>query len=246
MSKREYILDNFLGMSYQAQVNMIEYLDTSIREWGTNRVIREFSETFSDYQEKLRLLLEFKDAYPEFNSDRRRLTRKKALDELKESAFEHHISNSDERVKGQFIFSGRYYNEAKRYYETRPVSPEEVQEFLTEYEQLSTKAKREFIEELIFAYQRINHLELPNPETMLEEYKPIILSIIGKELMPYYNKLYKEEQLRLILNIVEDYRWFKIDEDYYNRKVNRLKDRPKVIRLTKQETLKCCKDYLDD
>lgn len=62
---------------------------TSVNNWGTNRVAREYNETFGDYLEKLKLLLSFKEEYKDFNSNKRRLTRKIVLDELKDAAQEH-------------------------------------------------------------------------------------------------------------------------------------------------------------
>ena len=56
MRKREYILENFIGMSHIDQLNLINYLEKSVKEWGTNRIVREFESTFGRYQEKLELL----------------------------------------------------------------------------------------------------------------------------------------------------------------------------------------------
>ena len=245
MRKREHILENFIGMSHEEQLNLINYLEKSVKEWGTNRIVREFESTFGRYQEKLELLLGFIKAYPTYNSDKRRLTRRKTFEELRDAAENHHISNCDERVIQQFAYSGEYYGETKRYFRPEPVTQEQINDFKTEYESLSINMKRDFIEDMLFAYQRINHLELPNQTPMLELYKPTMLNILGEDLMTYYDKLYPSEQMRLIVRILDDYRWLKEDEEYYNIKVQNLKERPKEIRLQKQQTIATCKNYLE-
>ena len=186
----------------------------------------------------------FIKAYPTYNSDKRRLTRRKTFEELKDAAEEHHISNCDERVIQQFAYSEEYYKETKRYFRPEPVTQEQIADFKTEYESLSINMKRDFIEDMLYAYQRINHLALPNQTSMIEAYKPIMLNILGEDLMPYYNKLYPSEQMNLIVRILDNYRWLKEDEEYYNTKVQRLKEKPKEIRLLKHQTLSACESNL--
>ena len=186
----------------------------------------------------------FIKAYPTYNSDKRRLTRRKTFEELKDAAEEHHISNCDERVIQQFAYSEEYYKETKRYFRPEPVTQEQITNFKTEYESLSINMKRDFIEDMLYAYQRINHLALPNETSMIEAYKPIMLNILGEDLMPYYNKLYPSEQMNLIVRILDNYRWLKEDEEYYNTKVQRLKEKPKEIRLLKHQTLSACERNL--
>ena len=186
----------------------------------------------------------FIKAYPTYNSNKRRLTRRKTFEELKDAAEEHHISNCDERVIQQFAYSEEYYKETKRYFRPEPVTKEQITDFKTEYESLSINMKRDFIEDMLYAYQRINHLALPNQTSMIEAYKPIMLNILGEDLMPYYNKLYPSEQIRLIVRILDNYRWLKEDEEYYNIKVQRLKEKPKEIRLLKHQTLSACESNL--
>lgn len=186
----------------------------------------------------------FIKAYPTYNSDKRRLTRRKTFEELKDAVEEHHISNCDERVIQQFAYSGEYYEETKRYFRPEPVTQEQIADFKTEYESLSINMKRDFIEDMLYAYQRINHLALPNQTSMIEAYKPIMLNILGEDLMPYYNKLYPSEQMNLIVRILDNYRWLKEDEEYYNTKVQRLKEKPKEIRLLKHQTLSACESNL--
>ena len=186
----------------------------------------------------------FIKAYPTYNSDKRRLTRRKTFEELKDAAEEHHISNCDERVIQQFTYSEEYYKETKRYFRPEPVTQEQIADFKTEYESLSINMKRDFIEDMLYAYQRINHLALPNQTSMIEAYKPIMLNILGEVLMTYYNKLYPSEQMNLIVRILDDYRWLKEDEEYYNIKAQRLKEKPKEIRLLKHQTLSACESNL--
>ena len=186
----------------------------------------------------------FIKAYPTYNSDKRRLTRRKTFEELKDAAEEHHISNCDERVIQQFTYSEEYYKETKRYFRPEPVTQEQIADFKTEYESLGINMKRDFIEDMLYAYQRINHLALPNQTSMLEAYKPIMLNILGEDLMSYYNKLYPSEQMNLIVRILDNYRWLKEDEEYYNTKVQRLKEKPKEIRLLKHQTLSACESNL--
>ena len=186
----------------------------------------------------------FIKAYPTYNSNKRRLTRRKTFEELKDAAEEHHISNCDERVIQQFTYSEEYYKETKRYFRPEPVTQQQITDFKTEYESLSINMKRDFIEDMLYAYQRINHLALPNQTSMIEAYKPIMLNILGEVLMTYYNKLYPSEQMNLIVRILDDYRWLKEDEEYYNIKAQRLKEKPKEIRLLKHQTLSACESNL--
>lgn len=245
MSKKEFIIENFIGLPYQEQLNLLSYLNKSIKDFGTKKVIREFEQTFSYYQEKLYLLLGFLEEYPTYNSDKRRLTRKTAFEELKDIAYEHHISNCDERVIQQFGYSSEYYGETKKYFKPQPATKEDVEEFKKEYERLNNNRKRDFIDDFIYAYQRIRYLELPNQTHMLELYRPIIKEILGEDLMTYYDKLYPTEQMRYILDIIEDYRWSKIDEEYYNLKLKALSETPKVLRNLKQQTISACRSSLE-
>jgi hypothetical protein len=47
MSKKEFIIENFIGLPYQEQLNLLSYLNKSIKDFGTKKVIREFEQTFS-------------------------------------------------------------------------------------------------------------------------------------------------------------------------------------------------------
>ena len=245
MSKREYILENFIGIQHNEQISLIDYLEKSVKECGTNRMVREFKNTFGRYQEKLELLLGFMKAYPTYNSAKRRLTRKKTFEELKDAAENHHISHCDESVIGQFAYSGEYYGETKRYFRSEAVTKEQIEDFKKEYEALSINKKREFIKDMIYAYQRINRLALPNQTPMLEAYKPIMLNILGEDLMAYYDKLYPTEQMDLIVRILDDYRWLKEDEEYYNLKLKKLSETPKVLRKLKQQAIMECRSSLE-
>ena len=42
MSKKEFILENFIGLPYQEQLNLLSYLNQSVKDFGTKKVIREF------------------------------------------------------------------------------------------------------------------------------------------------------------------------------------------------------------
>ena len=46
MNKREYILENFIGIQHNEQISLIDYLEKSVKECGTNRMVREFKNTF--------------------------------------------------------------------------------------------------------------------------------------------------------------------------------------------------------
>ena len=95
---------------------------------------------------------------------------------------------------------------------------------------------------MIFLYNRINKLSLPVPDNMIDDYRPIIQSIIGDELMEYYNCLYNEEKMQLILELVNEFKWFKIDANYYNSDLKTLKENPKIIRVLKKETIDYCQN----
>ena len=186
-------------------------------------------------------LLGFKESYKEFNSNKRRLTRKILLDELKKIVVDnHHIDNSEERVKQRFNYFSEYYGEDKIYFEAKHVSSDIIQKFLIDYSNLDIDKKYDFINDMLFYYKRINELSLPFPNKMLDDYKPIIKNLIGDDLMEYYNRLYKEEQMQLILNLINEFKWFKFDTDYYNRKFKEVKENPKIIRTLKKETIDCC------
>lgn len=240
MDRIEFIKNNFLGISYHEQQQILEYLIAFLKTSKMKKMSKEFDDIFTNYLNKIKLLLEFKESYKKFNSDKRRLTRKILLEELKESAYNHHIDYSDERVKQHFCYSGEYYGEHKKYFEVKPVSSDEVQKFLIDYSNLNMDEKCDFIKDMMFYYNRINQLSLPSPNNMLDEYRPIIQSIIGDELMQYYNCLYTEEQMLLILKVVDEFKWFKYDADYYNRKLKTVKENPKIIRLLKEQTIDYC------
>ena len=242
MKKIEFIQDNFLGMPYSNQIQVIEYLKESTSECCKKRISKEFSDVFDDYLEKLKLLYEFKEVYPQFNSDKRRLIRKILLENFRNLDLEHHYRYSDEFVKNNRYYSGDYYEEGKKYFDAQEVDEKDIKDFLIEYNNLSRTEKTEFIEDMIFYYRRVNHfLDLPYPDKMIETYQPIIEDILGKDLIEYYNKLYKVEKLELILSLINEYKWFKNDEDYYNYKLNTTKENPIIIRTLKKETIESCK-----
>ena len=244
MKRIEFIQDNFLGMSYCVQIKVIEYLKESSKEYGPKRISREFNDVFDDYLKKLKLLLELKEVYPEFNSDKRRLTRKILLENFRDLDFAHHHSYSDENIKNRHYYSGDYYGEGEKYFDAQQVSEEEVKEFSIEYSNLSISQKRKFIEDMTFYYNRVNYfLKLPYPDKMIEAYKPIIQNLLGDDLMEYYNKLYKTEQIELILSLVNEFKWFKYDENNYRYKLNAVKENPIIIRKLKKETIDYCQRY---
>lgn len=141
MKKIELIQDNFLGMPYSNQIQVIEYLKESASECCKKRISREFSAVFDDYLEKLKLLYEFKASYPKFNSDKRRLFRKILLENFRDLDLEHHYRYSDEFVKNNRYYSGDYYEEGKKYFDAQQVDEKDVKEFLTEYNNLSISKK---------------------------------------------------------------------------------------------------------
>lgn len=242
MKKIEFIQDNFLGMPYSNQIQVIEYLKESASECCKKRISKEFSDVFDDYLEKLKLLYEFKEVYPQFNSDKRRLIRKILLENFRNLDLEHHYRYSDEFVKNNRYYSGDYYEEGKKYFDAQQVDEKDIKDFLIEYNNLSRAEKTEFIEDMIFYYRRVNRfLDLPYPDKMIETYQPIIEDILGKDLMEYYNKLYKAEQLELILSLANEYKWLKNDKDSYEYKLNTTKENPIIIRTLKKETIECCK-----
>ena len=243
MGRIEFIKDNFLGMSYLNQIQVIEYLKESSKECGPKRISREFDKAFEDYLEKLKSLLEFKEEYPKFNSDKRRLTRKILLENFRDLDFDHHYIYSDEEIKNRYYYSGDYYKEGEKYFDAKPISEDVVKDFLTEYSNLSIPQKKEFIEDMTFYYNRVNYfLKLPYPDKMIESYKPIIQNILGDDLIEYYDKLYKTEQIILILRLVDEFRWFKNDTDYYKRKNQNVKENPQIIRILKKEIIEYCQD----
>lgn len=241
MERIEFIKDNFLGISYYEQEQILEYLMTFLNQSKMKRLSKNFSDIFSEYLNKIKLLREFKESYKEFNSDKRRLTRKILLEELKEAVFNHHIDYSEERIKQYFYYSSEYYGEYKKYFEAKSVSSDDVKNFLIDYSSLSVEEKYNFIEDMIFTYTRINKLSLPYSNKMLDDYRPIIQSIIGDELIKYYNCLYPEEQMQLILKITDEFKWCKQDVDYYNSMLKSIKENPKIVRLLKEETINCCR-----
>lgn len=76
---------------------------------------------------------------------------------------------------------------------------------------------------------------------MIKSYQTIIQDILGKDLMEYYNKLYKAEQLKLVLSLINEYKWFKNDKVIMNIKLNTTKENPIIIRTLKKETIESCK-----
>lgn len=244
MERIEFVEENFLGMSYTDQIKVIEYLMTFLKENKVRKLSREFDNTFEDYLEKLKSLLSFKEEYQKFNSDKRRLSRKIIFEKLKDMAFEHRMYYSDEGVKESFIYSSESYGEYKRYFHAKQVSSEEVQAFFNDFTNLPDRTKTEFINDMIFAYSRINRLELPYPNVMIEEYESIIQDLLGEELVPYYEKLFAQEKIELILELVTEFRLFKNDEDYYNYKLHTTKENSKMIRLLKKETIHSCQGFL--
>lgn len=240
MERIEFIKDNFLGISYSNQEQILEYLMAFLNQSKKKKLSKDFSDNFSEYLNKIKLLREFKEAYKEFNSDKRRLTRKILLEKLKEVVYNHHIDYSEERIKQHFYYSSEYYGEYKKYFEAESVSSNDVKNFLIDYSSLNFEEKCNFIEDMIFTYTRINQLSLPSFNKTLDDYRPIIQSIIGDELIKYYNCLYPEEQMQLILKLTDEFKWYKQDIDYYNSKLKPIKENPKIIRLLKEETINCC------
>ena len=97
---------------------------------------------------------------------------------------------------------------------------------------------------MIFFYDKITRWTLPFANNMLEEYRPIIQGYIGDELMMYYNHLYPDEQMQLIIRVVKEFKWFENDCNYYDFMFKSVKNDPKIIRTLKKEAISCCQQRL--
>ena len=246
METIEFVKNNFLGMSYENQRIILETWMNFLNESKIKKISKKFNESFLRYLEKIDNLLLFKELYKSFNSDKKRLTRKIVLDELIKQVDNHHIDNSDKRIIEHFLYSSEEVTdlckieEYKRYFKPQAVSEELVQKFLIDYSNLSTDDKCNLIEETSLYYDRLSEFSLPCSYNMLLDYRPIIQNIIGDDLIEYYDHLYSEEKIELIISVVTFFKKFEYDNDYYNEMILETKKDPKIIRNLKKEAISSC------
>ena len=251
METIEFVKNNFLGMSCENQRIVLENLLNSLEENKMKKLLKGFNKEFLDYFEKINDLLLFKEVYKSFNSDKRRLARKIVLDELIKQVDYHHIDNSDKRRIGQFIYSSEEFSdlckidECRRYFKQQFVSSELVQKFLVDYSNLSIERKGKFIEEMLLYYDRLSYFSLPNSDNTRQEYRLIFQNLLGDELIEYYDALHSEEQMQLIIDVVDYFKWFKYDNNYYNGVISEMRKDSKFIRRLKKETIYSCHRILN-
>lgn len=251
METTEFIKNNFLGMSHESQRILLETLANTLNEFKKKKLSKKFNNVFLDYYEKINSLSSFKELYNSFNSDKRRLTRRIVLEELIKQVDNHHIDNSDKRIIQQFLYSSKKFTEQCkleeyiRYFQPKNVSSEMVQKFLVEYSKLNIANKLNFIEEMNLYYDRLDCFNLPISKNILREYRPIIQELIGDEFIEYYDCLHSKEQMKLIINVIDCFNWFKLDNNYYNRILLEMREDPKFIRKLKKEAIYSCSHILN-
>lgn len=247
METIEFIKNNFLGMAHEEQKMLLNMFMSTLSENKTKKILRVFNGTFLDYLQKINDLSSFKEQYQNFNSDKRRLTRKMVFDELINQVGNHHFDNSDESRSSHFLYLFDYDKEEyTRYFKPKSVSLEEVKNFVLSYSNLNINSKLNLIEEISSYYKRLYYFSLPVPENTLQEYKGIIKDLIGDDLIEYYDCLYSEEKMRLIINLIHNFKMFEYDEDYYHRMNSEMKKDPKIIRKLKRKATDYCYSKLNN
>lgn len=246
METIEFIKNNFLGMTHEDQKMLLNMFMSTLNENKTKKISKAFNGTFSDYLQKINDLSCFKEQYQNFNSDKRRLTRKIAFDELINQVGNHCIDNSDESRSSYFLYLFNYNEEEYiRYFKPKSVSLEEVKKFVLSYSNLNINSKLNLIEDMSSYYKKICYFSLPVPENTLQGYQEIIKDIIGDDLIEYYGCLYSEEKVKLIINLIDNFKMFEYNEDYYLQINFEMKKDPKIIRKLKRKATDCCYSKLN-
>ena len=245
MTILEKIIDNFFGASYSAQKEIYNTMINSLDEPKFKHQRKDLNSTFAEYFETLENLLSFEELYKSFNSDKRRITRRFAIKALIEKAEWHHTDHSESNRERYFLYSSEGFTrsdkirECLRYFKPQSISQEEVQEFLSTYANMDLESKSEFVEDMIFCYDRLHYFNLPFNSNMLKQYKSIIQSMIGDDLMLYYDNLYPEEQISLIIEVVSKAKKLNTEE-YVRRMKAEMANNPKYIRNLKKEAIYYC------
>ncbi len=254
MTILEKVYYNLLGASYENQKKIINTLINSLCEGKGKKVSRELRDLFDGYFESVDDLLNFKNLYQTFNSTQKRVSRRFTLKELMESVKDHHINNSDLRITQYFIYSSEEITDfAKKqeymsFFKPQRVLDEEVKEFLTAYESLDEEKKVDYVDDITILYDRIRYfaffrsIRVPIENSLLDQYRPIIESLIGIDMMTYYDSLYPKEQLSLIDNIVRMCHSLS-DKEYLARKKEEMNGDPEYIRKLKKEAKSTCQFY---
>lgn len=245
MAILEKIMDNFFGASYSDQKEIYSTMINSLDEPKFKHQRKDLNSTFAEYFETLENLLSFEELYKSFNSDKRRITRKFAIKALIEQAEWHHTDHSESNRGHYFIYSSEGFTkddkirEYLRYFKPQSISEEEVREFLATYASMDLESKSEFVEDMTFSYDRLNYFKLPCNSNILKHYKSIIQSMIGDDLMLYYDNLYPEEQIRLIIEVVNKAKKLNTEE-FVSRMKAEMANKPKYIRNLKKEAKYYC------
>lgn len=234
-------------MTHEDQKMLLNMFMSTLNENKTKKISKAFNDTFSDYLQKINDLSYFKEQYQNFNSDKRRLTRKITFDELINQVDNHRIDNSDESRSSYFLYLFNYNQEEYiRYFKPKSVSLEEVKNFVLSYSNLNINSKLDLIEEISSYYKKLYYFSLPVPENTLQEYKGIIKDLMGDDLINYYDCLYSEEKMRLIINLIDNFKMFEYDEYYYLQMNSEIKKDPKIIRKLKRKATDRCYSKLNN
>lgn len=232
METIEFVKNNFLGMSHENQKIVLNTLLNTLNENKMEKLLKKFNINFDDYYQRINKLLLFKESYKNFNDDERTLAKYKALKELKQQIDNHDtVDYSEEKLGQQFLYLNRKIEKYISYFWPESVSLEMVHKFLIEYSKLTIDNKCKLIEEMILYYDDLNFSALPAPQNILKEYRPIIQNMIGDKHIGYYDYLFPEEQIRLIMEVIDYFEMFKYDNEYYNKMIMEVRDDSKVRKI---------------
>lgn len=242
MTILDKISENLLGLSFDNQIELLQIIHETINELQDKDLENFFKMIFLPHQEKLTMLLEFKDNYQRHNSDLRRIIRKTALTNIIDVISYHHIDNSEEREKGHFLYTSEEltsYNrtlEYKRFFMPTEIEESEYEYFKYYYSKLTPSQKKQFIQSMLEKYNRLRNyvFSLAGYKKMNEEYRPLITSIIGEDMMQYYDQLFPKEQFNLIRKTVDDTAYILEENEYYTSLLVESKNNPTLIRQLKK------------
>ena len=186
--QRDKILNNFTGMSFEKQFELINFIcnDEEIDE--ESKI--DLKETFKNYFERLSEFLENREEYNTLNSNRRRYIRAYVLD-----YFSSNLRSLDEKNINK-----------KNNNKVLTISDEEVNLYMDEFKNMHERIKSDDVDILIYNNRNIMTYLYPtkNIDKFISMYSDVVKKVIGEELVKYYNMMsdkVKYDIVRLIIDL---------------------------------------------
>lgn len=212
------IIDNFMGLSFIDKLKIFDRILETFDEKKYKRLNRDFFNTFSIYLDERIDLYDAVSEY-EYLSD----AEKKLLSKQMRLFVKNYSYTVEDDEFGRFkyfvldeypdIIKEKLYN---RYFNFIKLDSEEIDRFLSNYNELDIQGKFKFIEEFIEAYEDIGstyYPRYPDYEVILKDTDNIFKEILNEDELEIFNKAKICDKMYITNYILVNY----INNIIYNR-----------------------------